>query len=1832
MKFNLVVIAAAVSSFACGSSDGRASRSVSSALVAAPALDTGFPIRGGVSGDGAPVTISYSTPGPNRLVLLAVEANTISGLPIHVSGSKLAWTQLGAAVGSTKSPAFWTSWWVATAAAATSETVTISLPGGGWWNFVDAQVISLAGAAAVGATATAHDNGSATAFPSVTLTPQAAGSLVLAAGAGTWANRSLSANSVSLWMRPFANSFDSTDWLAELNAPTASGPVTLGTQGGNQTDTWSLFAVEVLSSGTPAVTVSVAPLTASLLINATQSFSATVTGTANTAVSWTVQEGAAGGSVTAAGVYTAPASAGVFHVIATSQADTTKSASATVTVTAPAPVSVAVSPKTATILTGATQSFSATVTGSANAVVNWSVQEGAAGGSITTAGLYTAPGSAGTFHVVATSQADATKSDLATVTVSAPSAGGAPPVLDAGFPVHTTGSGGSVIAIPYSTPGASRVVLLAIEANAISGLPVTVKGTQLTWTQIGGTAQSVKSNQWWTQWWFASAPATVSETVSITLPGGGWWNFVDAQVFSLSGASTAFGASAAAHDNGAVASEPSVSITAAATGSMLLAAGDGSWSSRSLDASSNALWLRPFINTFDPTSWVAQLKTPAVAGTAYTLGTVGGNQADTWALNAIEVRGSGGTTPPPPPVTAVAVTPKTAALTAGGSTQLSATVTGNANTSVTWSVQEGAAGGSVTQAGKYTAPASAGTFHVLATSQGDTTKSDFATVTVTLAAATVVAVSPKTASILAGGSAQFSAAVTGNANTAVTWSVQEGASGGGVTQTGTYTAPSVAGTFHVVATSQADTTKSDLATVAVSLPAPPPPPPPPGTAITYANDSLRSGWYSDQTTLTPALVGGGTFGQQFSTPVNGQIYAQPLVWNGTLFIATQANWIYGLDANTGAIRWSRNLGTPFNPAELACGDLTPAAGISGTPVIDSSAGTAYLVTKSYLTGTSGPSQHQFHAIDLGSGAERTGFPVTIQGTAQNSPGVTFPPRTELQRSGLLLMNGVVYAAFGGHCDAPPYQGWIAGVTTTGQLTPLWAAASSGAGIWDSGNGLMSDRAGSITFATGNGVGTGASPSAPTPGNAPPANLGESAVRVVVQADNTLKAVDFFTPFNAPTLDANDSDFGAGGIIGLPPAFFGTAAIPHLAVVAGKTGIVFLLNADSLGGCQQGAGAGDQVVAELGPYTGAWSHPAVWPGDGGWMFLDSASASMGFFQYGLTGTGTPTFSRVANTTDQFGFGSGAPIVTSNGTQTGSALVWVVWMADGSGAGAQLRAYDPVPVSGVPHLRFSAPVGAGNKFTPPGVWNGHIYVGARDGHVLGFGAPSVAALSGVPLSFPATPVGSSSTLTETLTASSAVTISALSSSSAAFVAGAPSIALPATLAAGQSLTVPIRFSPTQAGMAGSILTVTNSGTPLQVSLSGTGQAAGASLTVQPAQVSFGGVVVGTQTTQSAIFTNAGNAALTINGTTPPLAPFSAGGLPATGATVAPGQSFTVVLTFAPSAGGQFAGSLTVQSSGGDLNVPISGNATVPGVFQVSPLVVNFGSVPLGANPRMSFVVSNSGGGPIVVTRSKPPVLGTFVRATELFEGTSIAPGASVTETVEFLPGAAGTFTDTWSLNSDSSTAITTVTFNGTAVASGKSVIPDPAAGGWQVNGTASVLGSSIGSQLQLTTTQSFAAGSAFWPFAIPTSGLSVSFDTSIGGGTGADGLALVIADPSAGATPFSLGAVGSGLGFGGIPGFAVALSTSSASDNFVGIANTVSGNLNYLATSAALPSLRAPHHLDVSYAGGKLSVSLDGSPLLSQTLTLPPSALIGFSGGNGLLNDNHAVANVTIVSGP
>ena len=229
----------------------------------------------------------------------------------------------------------------------------------------------------------------------------------------------------------------------------------------------------------------------------------------------------------------------------------------------------------------------------------------------------------------------------------------------------------------------------------------------------------------------------------------------------------------------------------------------------------------------------------------------------------------------------------------------------------------------------------------------------------------------------------------------------------------------------------------------------------------------------------------------------------------------------------------------------------------------------------------------------------------MQGTAQNAPGQTFNPTSQLQRPGLLLLNGVVYAAFGSDCDFNTWQGWVFGVSTAGVIKARWVGVpnGNGAGIWQSGAGLFSDGPNSLMVSTGN---TGA-PTSATPGKTPPNTFGESIVHLAVQPNGELKPIDFFAPFDAQALDQNDADFASGGITGLNDEYFGTLSARHLAVAVGKDGYVYLLNREDLGGYLQGPGNGDKVVQRIGPNGGVWSRPGVWPGNGGWVYIPTASA-------------------------------------------------------------------------------------------------------------------------------------------------------------------------------------------------------------------------------------------------------------------------------------------------------------------------------------------------------------------------------------------------------------------------------------------------------------------------------------------------------------------------------------------------------------------------------------------------------------------------------------------------
>ena len=1010
------------------------------------------------------------------------------------------------------------------------------------------------------------------------------------------------------------------------------------------------------------------------------------------------------------------------------------------------------------------------------------------------------------------------------------------------------------------------------------------------------------------------------------------------------------------------------------------------------------------------------------------------------------------------------------------------------------------------------------------------------------------------------------------------------------------------------------------------------------TSATRDGDNQRTGWYPGETNLTPSLVAGGTFGQLFSTTVNGSVYGQPLVDDGQLLVNTENNYAYGLDPVSGSILWSRQFGTPPDANAMGCADLAPTMGITGTPVVDQATNTEYVVDDEYLSGNSGPQAAYMHALNLAAGgAEKPGFPVRIAGTAQNNSSFTFNPTYELQRPGLLLLNGVVYAAFGAHCDDHPWTGWIAGVSEAGSLTALWTADSvsgdDGAGIWMSGGGLVSDGSGQILVATGNG-GTNATP---TPGKTPPANVAESVARVAVQSNGTLKATDFFEPYDAPALDNNDLDFGSGSPVALPNSYFGTAAYPHLAVEVGKEGYVYLLNRDNLGGFAQGPNGTDAVVARYGPNGGVWSSPAVWPGDGGWVYLPTASGSvsaggsegqLNAYQYGVDGAGKPSLNLSGTSSDSFGFGSSAPVITSNGTTSGSALLWTIWSPNGTGVGAQLRAYNPVPVNGSMQLVWSAPIGTASKFNPPGVAGNRIYVGTRTGAVEGFGAPVSSPVTAPAPTFPATVIGHSSTQTVTLTASAAVTVSSITTTGP-FTVGTPSKALPATLASGATMTVPVTFTPTVAGASGGSLTITTSSSGTTVdSLTGEGQVAGPNLTSSTLGVSFGGIPPGQQSSQSVAFANNGSQQLTISSVTAPGAPFSVTGAPAAGAVLQPGQQVVVNVIFSPTTNGTYQGDLVVASDGGTVDVAVTGSSNSPALLQITPMSTNFGSTPVGTPVTKTFSLTNTGGSNLTISKSKPPILGPFAATTTLPEGTTMQPGQSLTESITFTPTAVGATTDGWIITASDGQGVRTVQFTGTGT------LGDPGATGWQRNGSATL---SAGS-LQLTPATKQATGSSFAPVTVSGQGLDVHYTSTItGAAASGDGNALVLANPSVAAT--AVGRGGLDFGAGGLPGLSVVLSTvrvpGGAPKNFVGVSDGAQPKnpkrLRFLATSNSVPNLHGTVAMRVTLSASALTVYVNGTKVLAVTVTSTPNVRVGFTGSTGANGAAQVISGVTILAG-
>jgi hypothetical protein len=388
---------------------------------------------------------------------------------------------------------------------------------------------------------------------------------------------------------------------------------------------------------------------------------------------------------------------------------------------------------------------------------------------------------------------------------------------------------------------------------------------------------------------------------------------------------------------------------------------------------------------------------------------------------------------------------------------------------------------------------------------------------------------------------------------------------------------------------------------------------------TYHNDNARTGQNLNEKTLTPANVK-TKFGKLRTLAVDGNVYAQPLYLSGVpidgsnhnvVYIATQNDSLFAYDADTGVkLKFKSFLTGPGvtpipvdpDPKKNIIGnfDIVPKIGITGTPVIavdpnDVGQSTLYVVAKTQeVAGTTTTYVQRLHALDVTTLEEKPKSPsVSIEasvpgsGNGSNDPAdankqgdnddhghVHFDPLRQHQRAGLLLLDGVVYVGWASHGDQIPYHGWLIGfdARTLAAVAVFNTTPNGGrAGIWQAGAAPAADARGNIYVSTGNGSFDGQwdpmtgvlNPGTLDPKGFPAkSNYGDSVLKLARdKVTGALVLVDYFTPFNQNDLSGRDMDLGSGGLVLLPDQ---NGPHPHRMVMAGKQGVIYLLDCDDLG--------------------------------------------------------------------------------------------------------------------------------------------------------------------------------------------------------------------------------------------------------------------------------------------------------------------------------------------------------------------------------------------------------------------------------------------------------------------------------------------------------------------------------------------------------------------------------------------------------------------------------------------------------------------------------------------
>ncbi len=400
----------------------------------------------------------------------------------------------------------------------------------------------------------------------------------------------------------------------------------------------------------------------------------------------------------------------------------------------------------------------------------------------------------------------------------------------------------------------------------------------------------------------------------------------------------------------------------------------------------------------------------------------------------------------------------------------------------------------------------------------------------------------------------------------------------------------------------------------------------------HHNHDSRDGLYIDPA-FTHAAAAGLKRDLAFGGSIGGNVYAQPLYvedapgGKAMVIAVTESNYVYALDALSGGVLWSTNVGTPVPPGVLPCGNVTP-VGISGTPVVDLPS-RALFFNAMIRDSSTGTPKHFIFSLNVDTGSLNPGWPVDVNATARSGSTV-FNSLAQGQRGALAIVGTNLYVPYGGlYGDCGTYYGWVVGVPLTNPTNVIaWATTARGGGAWAVG-GIASD--GVDTFvATGNTMGASVW------------GGGEAIIHLPPSLLLTNGTTHYWAPTNWVALDNSDTDLGGSG----PVVLDVPGATPSKLVAAfGKDGNAYLLNRTNLGGIRLPVAQTHVVNTTLIQAAAAYRTTL------GSYLVMAASGSLYSLHIGTTNPPTITAAWSASE----GGGRGSPFVTST-DGTNNVIVW------------------------------------------------------------------------------------------------------------------------------------------------------------------------------------------------------------------------------------------------------------------------------------------------------------------------------------------------------------------------------------------------------------------------------------------------------------------------------------------------------------------------------------------------------------------------------------------------